>query len=274
MRSSSGGAGELFLRLVLFARIDQRLAPFQVQPAPVGGVFVSFREFRQRQVRLVLRHQRLAPAFQRIGEVRAFLVGQRELRDGLIRLAARQQGLTPIGHRQREWRAHHAPLWRTSNPLCPIVSLAGDLAAHADAVVTIARRRGDQASAPAMSPVFALASASQRMQLVGDGEGDIAKVWRRHDGLFHRRFRGDDRLPVAQRGGDPQPCEGARGFVALRRRGRHLPQPVARPAAVMLARQMLRHQALQSVQVARAELIRANLILPDRIAEIAGQRRC
>ena len=66
-------AGELRLGLVLLARIDQRLAPFQMQPAPVGRVFVGFREFRQRQVRLVLRHQRLAPAFQRIGEVSAFL---------------------------------------------------------------------------------------------------------------------------------------------------------------------------------------------------------
>jgi hypothetical protein len=30
------GAGELGPRLVLLARIDQRLAPFEVQPAPVG----------------------------------------------------------------------------------------------------------------------------------------------------------------------------------------------------------------------------------------------
>jgi hypothetical protein len=44
------GMGELLLRLVRLARICQRLAPFQVQPSPVGGVLVRFRELRQRQV--------------------------------------------------------------------------------------------------------------------------------------------------------------------------------------------------------------------------------
>src|SRR6478752_5710561 len=76
-----GGAAELRLRLFLFARVQKRLAPFQVQAAPVGSVFFRFRELLRRQVRLVPGHQRLAPAFQRIGEMRALAVGDLELSD-------------------------------------------------------------------------------------------------------------------------------------------------------------------------------------------------
>jgi len=43
----------------LLARIAKRFAPIQVQPAPVGGVFLTFLELRQRQMRLVLFHQGL-----------------------------------------------------------------------------------------------------------------------------------------------------------------------------------------------------------------------
>src|SRR3954464_7013681 len=49
-----GGAGELGFGLIRFAGIGEGLAPFQMQPAPVGGVFFCFLEFLQRQVRLVL----------------------------------------------------------------------------------------------------------------------------------------------------------------------------------------------------------------------------
>src|SRR4029079_2927914 len=70
-----GGAGEVLLRVVTRAGKSEGLTPFQMQPAPVGCIFLGFREFRQRQMRLVLGHQRLAPAFQGIGEVRALLVG-------------------------------------------------------------------------------------------------------------------------------------------------------------------------------------------------------
>ena len=101
-RSSAAARANCAFASSFLPGIDQRLAPFQVQPAPVGGVFLGFRELRQRQVRLVLRHQRLAPAFQRIGEVRAFLVGERELRDGAVGVALRQQHLRPSRHRRRE----------------------------------------------------------------------------------------------------------------------------------------------------------------------------
>ena len=55
-----GGAGELLRRFILLARVKQSLAPLQAQPSPVRSVLLRFRELRQRQVRLVLRHQRQA----------------------------------------------------------------------------------------------------------------------------------------------------------------------------------------------------------------------
>src|ERR1022692_1654314 len=49
-----GREGKLLLRLVFRPGIEQRLAPFEMKAAPVGGVFFSLREFRQRAVRAVL----------------------------------------------------------------------------------------------------------------------------------------------------------------------------------------------------------------------------
>src|SRR6185437_16116783 len=68
------GDGELLARLVAMARPPQRLAPFEMQPAPAGRVVVGFLEFGQREVRAVLGDQRLAPQLQRIGKMRAFPV--------------------------------------------------------------------------------------------------------------------------------------------------------------------------------------------------------
>src|SRR5690348_14726398 len=70
---------ELLLRLFFVSRITQRLAPFEVQPSPIGRVFVGFFELRQREVRAVLRHQSFAPTFQRIGEARALLIREPKL---------------------------------------------------------------------------------------------------------------------------------------------------------------------------------------------------
>src|SRR5215472_7131466 len=56
-----GGMSELLLSLAFASGIEQSFAPFQVQAAPVGRVFLRVGELFQRQVRLVLRHQCLAP---------------------------------------------------------------------------------------------------------------------------------------------------------------------------------------------------------------------
>jgi hypothetical protein len=77
----SRGQGKLLLRFILLAGEDQRLAPFQVQAAPVGRVFLRLRELFQRQVRR-------APVFQRIGEMWAFRAnsGNSTQTNGLVAL--------------------------------------------------------------------------------------------------------------------------------------------------------------------------------------------
>src|SRR5262245_37654432 len=91
-----GSARELLRRHILLARVDQRLAPFEVQPAPVWGVFLSLRKFVDRQIRLVLGHERLAPTFQRICKVRTFLVGKPEFLYCRIGLVAIKKRSAPI----------------------------------------------------------------------------------------------------------------------------------------------------------------------------------
>src|SRR5215469_9551175 len=56
---------ELLLRGRLIATPVQRLAPFEVQPAPVRSVVVRFLEFRQREIGAVLLHECFAPHLQR-----------------------------------------------------------------------------------------------------------------------------------------------------------------------------------------------------------------
>src|ERR1700722_13483308 len=76
------GDGELLRRFVLAPRVKQRLAPFQVQPPPVGRVFVRLLEFRQREVGAVLQYQRFAPQLERIREMRTLAIGVPEFCDG------------------------------------------------------------------------------------------------------------------------------------------------------------------------------------------------
>src|ERR1700733_8227353 len=58
------GACPLRARLVGTAEIEERVAPFQMQPSPVGGEAVRCFEFRDRQIGTVLAHQCLAPQFE------------------------------------------------------------------------------------------------------------------------------------------------------------------------------------------------------------------
>src|SRR5262249_34560114 len=88
---------ELLRRFVLAASVGERLAPFLMQPRPIRRVSRSFLEFRDREVRAVLRDQRLTPHLQRIGEVRAFLVGAFELPDRAVEIALAQQHFAPVG---------------------------------------------------------------------------------------------------------------------------------------------------------------------------------
>src|SRR5215469_7278576 len=56
---------ELLLRTRLVAPPVQRLAPFEMQPAPVGRVLVRFLEFRAREIGAVLRDQCFTPHLER-----------------------------------------------------------------------------------------------------------------------------------------------------------------------------------------------------------------
>src|SRR6185437_8430226 len=68
-QEQAGGDRELLARVVAVAGPRQRLAPFQMQASPVGGVARRLLELRGREVGAVLCDQRLAPHFQRIGEM-------------------------------------------------------------------------------------------------------------------------------------------------------------------------------------------------------------
>jgi hypothetical protein len=56
-----GGYLILCASLVFASSITQRLAPFQMEPSPVGRVFLSFLELGHCETGTVFSHQRLAP---------------------------------------------------------------------------------------------------------------------------------------------------------------------------------------------------------------------
>jgi hypothetical protein len=90
------GLRKLFRRAGLVAGPRQRLAPFQMQAAPVGRVFVRFFKLSECEIGTVLRDERLAPHLQRVGEMRVFPVRGFELRDGAVEIASRHQHRAPV----------------------------------------------------------------------------------------------------------------------------------------------------------------------------------
>ncbi len=73
VRSSSDADSKLLLRIVALARPPQRLAPFEMQAAPVRARTCSLPRIREREIGAALRDQRFAPHLQWIGERGPFL---------------------------------------------------------------------------------------------------------------------------------------------------------------------------------------------------------
>src|ERR1700733_3029326 len=124
---------KLLLRLVLASRPHQRLAPFEMQPAPVRRVFAGFLELGNREVGAALQDQRHTPALQRIGEVRAFRVGALELGDGAVEIALRKKHPAPFSIRKRDVRRTRGDRREPARGAVPIVLQRGDVAADAHA---------------------------------------------------------------------------------------------------------------------------------------------
>src|ERR1700722_1981422 len=97
-----GRSSVLLLRFVLLSGVEQRLAPFEMQPPPIGRVFVGFFELREGEIGAISQHQCFAPHLQRVGEMRAFLVGKRELLDGGVIPTFVEKHLAPFGVSERD----------------------------------------------------------------------------------------------------------------------------------------------------------------------------
>src|SRR5579871_3288520 len=97
-RTQIQSTGGLKLRVCVghSAEIEKCLAPFEMQPAPVGCVLAGFLEFREREVGAIFQHQRFAPHLQRIGETRAPCMRCRKPCHGPVEIAPVHQDATPI----------------------------------------------------------------------------------------------------------------------------------------------------------------------------------
>ena len=142
-----GGNGELLSSPSLFVtRIGERLAPFEMQTAPMGRVFVRFFEFGECQIRVVLLHQRFAPHLERIGKMRAFRMRLRKLCDGSVILSITQQHRAPIGSGERHRRRLGDGACVPKGCRASLSFQSIDLSSRADTIVTIARRAIDRAA--------------------------------------------------------------------------------------------------------------------------------
>ena len=120
VRSRCAAIANCFFASSRLAGPPQRLAPFQMQPAPVGRVFVAPLRISRARGRsgscAISASPHISSGSAKCGP---FSLRDLELRDGAVEIAFRQQHRAPFGVGEREWTARARPRVRTSVPRRP-----------------------------------------------------------------------------------------------------------------------------------------------------------